>query len=105
MEDRPTLLKALPPHVLRVVQRAIAMQVAVPGNGEPQLVATLPLPLVVLDDEPGSCVPLPAAASLPQLAALDTALGSHVQSPIVALPPLIGGQTPPLLRVDYGAGQ
>jgi hypothetical protein len=34
--------------------------------------------------------------SLPPLAALDAALGSHVQPPPVALPPLIGSQTPPL---------
>jgi hypothetical protein len=49
-----TLLKALPPHVSRVVQRAISMQVAVLGNGGPQL-AVAP-PLAVLDAAPGSHV-------------------------------------------------
>jgi hypothetical protein len=53
-------------------------------------------PLVVLDVAPGSRVPQPATATLSQLAALDAAPGSHVKPPEVALPSLIGGQTPPL---------
>jgi hypothetical protein len=98
--------KALPPHG---VQRAIAMQVAVPGNSGPQPAAAPPLPLAVLDAVPGSRVlqkPLPTAVPLPQLATLDVmpVPGSHVQSPAVALPSLIGDQTPPLSRVDHGAG-
>jgi hypothetical protein len=55
------------------------MQVVVPGNDGPQPAVTPPLPLVVLDAAPGS----------------------HVQPPAIVLPPMIGGQTPPLLRVDH----
>jgi hypothetical protein len=60
VEDRPTLLKALP-HVSRVVQHAISMQVDVPRNGEPQPANALPL--VVLDATLRSHVSLPAAVS------------------------------------------
>jgi hypothetical protein len=72
-----------------------------PEDGKP-LPTVMPL-LVVLDTVPESRVtqqehgkPLHAAASLPQLTALDAMSGSHVQSPAVTLPSLIGGQTPPL---------
>jgi hypothetical protein len=75
-------------------------------DGKP-LPAAVP-PLAVLDAAPGSRMLQPedgklllAAESLSQLAALDTALGSQVQLPAVVLPPLIGGQTPPLPRVDH----
>mgnify|MGYP000968475538 CR=1 FL=1 len=78
VEDRPTLLKALSPHVSRVVQRAISMQVAAPGNGGPQP-ATVP-PLVVLDATSGSQVPQPEEGK-PLLAVLDAAPGSHVSQP------------------------
>jgi hypothetical protein len=57
VEDRPTLSKALPPHVSRVDQHAISMQFVVPGNGGSQPVAVSPLPLAVLDAAPGSRVP------------------------------------------------
>jgi hypothetical protein len=54
--------------------------------------------------QPDDGKPLSTAAPLPQLAALDAAPGRRVQSPVVALLPLIGGQTPPLPRVDHRAG-
>jgi hypothetical protein len=80
-----------------------------PEDGK-SLPTVMPL-LVVLDTAPESRVTqqehdksLHAAASLPQLTALDAMSGSHVQSPAVTLPSLIGGQTPPLSRVDHGAG-
>jgi hypothetical protein len=50
--------------------------------------------------QPEDGKPLPVAALLPQLAAS----GSHVQPPAVALLPLIGGETPPLPRVDHEVG-
>jgi hypothetical protein len=111
VEDRPTMPKALPPHVSRVVQRAISMQVIVPGNGGPQPAATPLLPLAMLDAVPGSRVPqpedgkpLPPVVTLPQLAAPDGMPGSHVQPTVVVSPPLINGQTPPLPRIDHGTG-
>jgi hypothetical protein len=74
-KDRPTLLKALSPHVPRVVQRAIPMQVAAPGNGGPQPATVSPL--AVLDATSGSQVPQPEEGK-PLLAVLDAAPGSHV---------------------------
>jgi hypothetical protein len=66
VEDRPTLLKALPPHVSRVVQCAISMQFVVPGSHVPQPEDGKPLPtaaslLVVLDAAPESRMPHVAA--------------------------------------------
>jgi hypothetical protein len=81
VEDRPTLLKALPPHVSRIVQHTISMQVTLRGNDTSQ--PTVAPPLVMLDAAPGSHMPKPedgkplhAAASL--LAVLDAALESRV---------------------------
>jgi hypothetical protein len=52
VEDRSTLLKALPPHVSRVIQRAISIQVVVPGNSGPQ--PAVASPLAVLEAASGS---------------------------------------------------